>query len=566
MIGATAASWRFALPVLLAAAAAPIAAAIWWLEAGPTRHATLGWLLYFGMVPVVLLALATCLVRLTAAASVGVWLSRNALGIVVASLLVVTVGLVVTPELRMQFDETSIVGVSQNMQAQRLAVMTTASMPFDGELVPLHNMVDKRPTLFAFCVSLLHDLRGYRVENAFVVNAGLLWFALVMVSAAARRRLGRLAAVVAPLLLMAVPMTTVAATSAGFELLATALLLATVLACDDLCERPDEPRALLVVGLSLLLAMARYESVLAVPVLLAVAAPRLWRRFRPTRRVVVVAAVAIALLLPLGPLLLHGRDPDFTPEAGGAALLSFGHFVDHLGPLLASLAAPGFDRPLVWPLGALAVVVWLVRLVKRQATRLDLLAIAPVLALTALMLAWFYGDVAEVTALRLFLPASWLVALAPLAGFASGRWFGWVSLPAAAAAAALAVHGVAVRSVYPQLEVARLTNALDSVVARFGADGGAGSPPSLWIGCAAQHLIVHGHAAMSVRAFQQVAREVAMARRRGDVGAVYLVETPLDGAMAPAFGAPRELLSVYPAAVVERVGGSMPITVHRLAR
>ena len=36
--------------------------------------------------------------------------------------------------------------------------------------------------------------------------------------------------------------------------------------------------------------------------------------------------------------------------------------------------------------------------------------------------------------------------------------------------------------------------------------------------------------------------------------------------MEPVFGAPRELLQRYPSEVVERVGGKMPVTVHRLGR
>lgn len=35
------------------------------------------------------------------------------------------------------------------------------------------NYIDKRPLLYPFLVSLAHDLTGYRVLNAFLVNVAL---------------------------------------------------------------------------------------------------------------------------------------------------------------------------------------------------------------------------------------------------------------------------------------------------------------------------------------------------------------------------------------------------------
>ena len=81
-----------------------------------------------------------------------------------------------------------------------------------------------------------------------------------------------------------------------------------------------------------------------------------------------------------------------------------------------------------------------------------------------------------------------------------------------------------------------------------------------------QHLVVKGHAAVSVRTFQRLGPRVAQLQRQGDLAGIYLVETAIDRDMAPAFGAPHELLQRYPSQVVERVGGKMPVTVHRLGR
>ena len=77
---------------------------------------------------------------------------------------------------------------------------------------------------------------------------------------------------------------------------------------------------------------------------------------------------------------------------------------------------------------------------------------------------------------------------------------------------------------------------------------------------------MNGHAAVSVRTFERLGSRVEQLRRQGDLGALYLIETPIDRDMAPALGAPRDLLRRYPSEVVQRVGGKMPVTVHRLGR
>ena len=63
-------------------------------------------------------------------------------------------------------------------------------------------------------------------SNAFLVNGALLAIALFLAFVAVRRQLGPVAAFAAQLLLLAVPLTAIVATSAGFELLAAVLFFA----------------------------------------------------------------------------------------------------------------------------------------------------------------------------------------------------------------------------------------------------------------------------------------------------------------------------------------------------
>ncbi|MGC6487258.1 MAG: hypothetical protein ACON4Z_06415, partial [Planctomycetota bacterium] len=135
-------------------------------------------------------------------------------------------------------------------------------------------------------------------------------------------------------------------------------------------------------------------------------------------------------------------------------------------------------------------------------------------------------------------------------------------LAAAVALAPLRLGALASGRAFPTLDMAALTDALDGVVRRLPGEPGR----TLWVGAGAQHLIVQGHAAVSVRTYQRLGPRIDQLRRQGDLGALYLIETPIDADMAPVLGRPRDLLRRYPSEVVQRVGGMMPVTVHRLGR
>ena len=486
-------------------------------------------------------------------------------GIALAIVATVVVFLAAPPQMRVQFDETSIVGVSQNMHQQRLAVMTTGAVPYRGEFVPQESMVDKRPTLFAFLVSLVHDVRGYRIENAYLVNGLLLALGLFVLFVGTRQRLGLLAGLSAPLLVLAVPLTCVVATSAGFELLATVLLLSATVAALGFVEKPSDARCAAFLGTAMLLAQSRYESIVAVALLGALSAACTFRRYRPSRWVWCMLALCPTLLTPLFFLLQHAQAPNFTPEAGGQSLVSFAHLVSHTGPLILGWFAISLDNPLPGLMALVAVAFWVVRLWRREASVVDLFMLVP-LALTVLVLAWFYGDVREVTALRLFLPLAWASVLpllvVPIAAWRRSKRIAAALLVVSVALFAIRLPRVADGSVFPQLPTATLTAELDRLLKRLPGDPAT----TLFVGAPAQHLIIKGYAAISVATYQRMGQGIASLQRQGDVGRVYLLETALDGDMEPVFGSPRALLRTVSSRVVERIGGVMPITVHELGR
>lgn len=495
-------------------------------------------------------------------------------GLLVAVLSTAAVVTVVGPEQRFQYDETSLLGVSQNLHAQELAVMTTGSLPSRGEIVPYANMVDKRPTLFPLLVALLHDLRGYDPAHPFAVNAGLLGLLLLTAFLAFRSR-GLVVALAAPLLLLTVPLLTVVATSGAFELLATLLFGWLLLAALDVVAAartangpPLAPRLANLLGIGGLFAWSRYESVVALLLLLGLVAwftrARLGSALtKPLLGFVVAIPAALA---PLLPLLLHAQDRRFYPEAGGVALFGFGHGIAHLGPFLGAWFAPSPGQPLpglvAWS-GLAAVVAWGV-VGKRSGRRLPwaslLLVAVPVLAVTVLMLFWFYGNVNEPTALRLFLPAAVATALLPLLLVPTSARSGAVVLVLLVGAAGYAIRAVARGEAFPRLADAEMLQTLERAAKRLTSDPGH----TLWVGTPAQFLASLGYAAVSPQFFLDRAADMQALMRQRDVRTIYLVETRRDEQMAAVFGRPRDVLYHLPGEAIEHLGGRLPITIHRL--
>jgi hypothetical protein len=254
-------------------------------------------------------------------------LARNAAPLAAALLATIACFVAVPPRQRMQFDETSLLATAQGMHEHRAAMMGTVALPAPTGAALVEWNLDKRPALFPFLVSVAHDVSGYRAANAFVVNGLLVLAVLAGIAAFVRSRAGVLAAVATPPLLLAVPALVGAATSAGFELLALALLAATVLAAIRFTAAPSAPAAAWLAANALACAHARYESLPLALLVVALAAARA-RRWPLDRVGAAVLLAAPSLLAPLVLLALHARAGHFYPEAGTQPLFELGHLAD----------------------------------------------------------------------------------------------------------------------------------------------------------------------------------------------------------------------------------------------
>ena len=89
-------------------------------------------------------------------------------------------------------DELMLEGTSMSMHFTRTVPTPIRGGNVQGAFVIFEGMMDKRQLFFPFLESLLHDLSGYRPENAFVLNGILTFFVFLgLVNAAGRMIAGR---------------------------------------------------------------------------------------------------------------------------------------------------------------------------------------------------------------------------------------------------------------------------------------------------------------------------------------------------------------------------------------
>ena len=174
------------------------------------------------------------------------------------------------------FDEYVIQGTAWHVHATKEVGAPVRAYDIAGTWTAIDTYLDKRPYFFAVLLSLLHDVSGYRVANAFFLNLVLASACISLtgwIAFALTRR--RDAAALAMVLLATTPLFGQNATGAGVEML-NLTMIAVVAAAGILCLRaPSDPdRQSLLVIAALLLAQSRYESVLFVAPVAAISSCR----------------------------------------------------------------------------------------------------------------------------------------------------------------------------------------------------------------------------------------------------------------------------------------------------
>lgn len=403
-----------------------------WRVAGPRRQSWLSWFRQPGW-PVVVLVIAT---------GMAIWSDPI--------------------KHKILYDEYVLQGTAAQMHATKEIGTAVRAYDIFGTWVAIDTFLDKRPYFFAFLVSLLHDLTGYRAANMFVLNIALAPVFLGLVYWLAATLTGRRGpAFLAVGLLTTMPLLGQQVTGAGMEL-HNLTMLALVMALAVLYLRaPDDDRlALLVLG-AVLLSQSRYESVIfVVPTALAIVFG--WIR---VRRILLPWPALIAPLL-LVPYAWHNRVLSAKPalwqlREGETSRFSLTYLSGNLQGAWKFFFNTGVELANSWWLSAVgaAALGWLlfcgVRWTRNRLRRplesseqVVLWFGLGIIGNLSMLMFYYWSRLDEVIASRFALPLYFLLALLSarlvsdldsrrvpgtrLATFGLGIWFFVFALPAVA--------------------------------------------------------------------------------------------------------------------------------------
>jgi hypothetical protein len=320
-------------------------------------------------------------------------------------------------------DELMLAGTSMDMHFTRTVLTPFRGTNIHGTYVIVEGMMDKRPLFFSFLESVLHDLTGYRPENAFVLNGILTFVFLGLVFGAGVRLAGRRAGYLGVALFAGLPLLGQNATGGGFELLNLVMILSTLLLSARFLRLRDEPSFTAMCFSALLMAQVRYESAIFVVPVVAVI---LWA-WRLEGRVILSWPVMLAPVLMVT-CALQNRIFDIRSSAwqlqskpGMTKPFSAAYIPDNLAHAMGFFFGKSENQPDSLVLSALgcAAIVFLILLV---AKRLAALRAEPAISVAVvfftfafaahfiLMMCYFWGHFDDAVIRRLSLPTHlWMV-------------------------------------------------------------------------------------------------------------------------------------------------------------
>jgi hypothetical protein len=227
------------------------------------------------------------------------------------------------------YDEDVICGVAYQMHEHREATYPQRMHYYQGGLEVTNSAVDKRPAMFPFLLSVMHDLTGYRVANVFYLNCAITFALLALLYFWTEPLSGPRWAIATVLLAGTLPLLAQNATGAGFELLNVCLIMAFVLTARRYFEKTGDEGLNLFVCVALMLATTRYESALYLLALAGIVLAK-WLK---ERRVTLTWFSAISPLFAISALVTYRvimSDDSFFQTKDPGSFFSLSYCYDNL--------------------------------------------------------------------------------------------------------------------------------------------------------------------------------------------------------------------------------------------
>lgn len=325
-------------------------------------------------------------------------------------------------------DEIMLLGSSMSLHLDKTPLVPLRGNDLEGAFQLLSGMLDKRPLFFPVLLSIVHDLTGYRPENAFWLNGALTFVFLGLVYLIGQRLAGIRGGILAVLLMATLPLLGQNATGGGFELLNVVMQALAFLLAIRYLERKDDISLSAFCLATVLLAQTRYESVIFV---LPAAAVVLWTWWREGEMRLPWPVLLCPLLLVPYPLQnrvfdVRAQSWELSSQPGYTTVFSPAYVYDNIGHALNfffDFSGDAPNSPLLAGAGLLATPFLLLILGKRLRRWRELSAIevalnvftATYFILGGLLLCYFWGKFDDPVIRRLSLPLHLFMVIAVLA-------------------------------------------------------------------------------------------------------------------------------------------------------
>ncbi len=177
---------------------------------------------------------------------------------------ILIVGIIISSHEKMDYkilmDELVLSANSLQMHWEKEYLTPMIGHDINGTFTIFAGYVDKRPLFFPFCLSVVHDLTGYRPDNVFYLNFFLYLILLGLTYLLGKKINGVTGGFMASLLLLSIPLLTQISNGGSFEILNLVMIMVTVLLAINYYQSPDNPTLIALSYSGALLSQVRYES------------------------------------------------------------------------------------------------------------------------------------------------------------------------------------------------------------------------------------------------------------------------------------------------------------------
>jgi hypothetical protein len=197
--------------------------------------------------------------------------SRHSIGLILAGIIAFFLHAQTEPGFKILYDEHVLSSTAMNLHEHQLAYVQATGHVIEGETIASIGHVDKRPLLFPFILSIVHNAFGYNYEHVFALNAVLTFVALALLYGLLAQLTDRTYGWLGLLLFGSLPLLAQNATGGGYEILNLCLIIGLALSAIHYFRQEQGTAGLdLMIMTAILLANVRYESILYVLVPAAV--------------------------------------------------------------------------------------------------------------------------------------------------------------------------------------------------------------------------------------------------------------------------------------------------------